>query len=166
MYCFDRILKWTVRLPLIPQWSRPTAPSRRIIRWEERRDWQPRAPIHELYALLTLANPLDGAESGTSHDLIRDDESTWAFTLADLSSAVVQGCHGNSHIRSAENSDRKARRFIRLLLGICADDGATILMVRNIKSLITLFLFLFSFYSHYIHKICPRLVKLKWIAFS
>lgn len=148
MYCFDLVLKWTVRLPLIPQWSRTTVPPRRIIRWEERRDWQPRAPIHELYALVTLTNPLDGAESGTCHDLIRDDEGTWAFTLADLSSAVVQSCHGNRHIHSAENSDRKARRFFRLLLGIRADDGATILMVRNIKSLITLFLFLFSFYSY------------------
>lgn len=154
MYCFPLILKWTVRLPLMPLWSRQTVPQRRIIRWEERRDWQLRAPIDKLYVKVTLANPLDGADSGTSHDLIRDDEGTGAFTTADLRSAVVQSCHGNSHISSAENSDRQPRRFMRLLLSVCADDGATILLVRNIKSFIILFLFLFSFYSRYTHKIC------------
>lgn len=78
--------------------------------------------MSELYALVTL----DGADNGTSHDLIRDNEGRWASTPADLSSAVTQNCHGNSQNYSAPNSGGVARRFIRLLLDTCADDGAII----------------------------------------
>lgn len=90
---------------------KPTVPPRRIIRWRVRRDWQPHKPMSELYAPVTLANPLDGADSGTSHDLIRDDEGRWAYTAADLSSVVTQICHGNSQYYSSENSGGVARRF-------------------------------------------------------
>lgn len=88
--------------------------TRRIIRWGVRRDWQPHKPIGELYALVTLANPRDGADSGTSHDFIRDDEGRWACTAADLSSVVTQICHGNSRYHSSKNSGGVASRFTRL----------------------------------------------------
>lgn len=77
----------------------------------------------ELYALVTLANPLDGADSGTSHDLIRDDEGWWTSTTTDLSSVVAQSCHGNSQTYSVENS---GKAFHMILLRVFADDGAII----------------------------------------
>lgn len=89
--------------------------------------------MSELYAPVTLANPLDGADSGTSHDLIRDDEGRWAYTAADLSSVVTQNCHGNSQYYGSENSGGVARRFTWLLLGVYVQTMALLFSLISLE---------------------------------